>query len=248
MEQKMTQQLWHLTIKNFKSMIRDKAQLVWLVGYPLLFMVLYRFAFEEGVFALMAPGLLIAGPTIIISQLAQHFAEEKESGTLQRLVTTPVSRSTILISGLLSQLIIGIIQIVLFLILIFLFAIGDPEIINSDANLFLMFFIPFLVTFSSLGFGLLLASFVKTGGSASGIAWFIILPLQFLGGVITYPAFLPFIPTGLAVETLRSVMSFEFFGFLTFKEVVLNMIYILIWGVAVTLLGIFLFQRKTAIL
>ncbi|MFX1259260.1 MAG: ABC transporter permease [Promethearchaeota archaeon] len=248
MEQKITLQIWYLTIKNFKSMIRDKAQLVWLIGYPLLFMVLYRFAFEEVVFALMAPGLLVAGPTIIISQLAQHFAEEKELGTLQRLDTTPVSRNTILISGLLSQLIIGVIQIALFLILIFVFTIGNPEVIHPDANLFLMFFIPFLVTFSSLGFGLLLASFVKTGGSASGIAWFIILPLQFLGGVITYPAFLPFIPTGLAVDALRSVMSFEFFGSLTSGEVVLNMIYILIWGVAVSLLGMILFQRKTAIL
>jgi len=210
-------------------------------GYPLLFMLLYKFAFEPGVFELMVPGVLIAGPTIIISQLAAHFAEEKESGTLQRLITTPVSRSTILLSGLYSQLIVGAIQIIIFLALAFLFQ-GD---IHSNANLFLMFLIPLLVTFSSLGFGLLLASFVKTGGSASGIAWFIILPLQFLGGVVTYPAFLPFLPTGLAVDALRLVMSY---GIISFEEIGLRLIYIFIWGIVITILGVVLFQRKTAIM
>lgn len=232
--------LWYLTIKNLKSMIRDKAQLLWLLGYPLIFVLLYRFTFEEGVFDLMAPGILIAGPTILIMQLATHFAEEKEFGTLQRLVTTPVSRSTILLSGLLSQLIVGAIQIIIFMILELLLGVS----LQNIAFISLLFFIPFLVTFSSLGFGLLLASVVKNASSAGGIAWFIILPLQFLGGVVAYPPFLPFLPTALAVDSLRSVMD----GIITFEAVGLNLIYIVIWGIGLSLLGILLFQRKTAIL
>ena len=232
--------LWYLTIKNLKSMIRDKAQLLWLLGYPLIFVLLYRFTFEEGVFELMAPGILIAGPTILIMQLATHFAEEKEFGTLQRLVTTPVSRSTILLSGLLSQLIVGAIQIIIFMILELLLGVS----LQNTAFISLLFFIPFLVTFSSLGFGLLLASVVKNASSAGGIAWFIILPLQFLGGVVTNPPFLPFLPTALAVDSLRSVMD----GIITFEAVGLNLIYIVIWGIGLSLLGILLFQRKTAIL
>lgn len=232
--------LWYLTIKNLKSMIRDKAQLLWLLGYPLIFVLLYRFTFEEGVFDLMAPGILIAGPTILIMQLATHFAEEKEFGTLQRLVTTPVSRSTILLSGLLSQLIVGAIQIIIFMILELLLGVS----LQNTAFISLLFFIPFLVTFSSLGFGLLLASVVKNASSAGGIAWFIILPLQFLGGVVTNPPFLPFLPTALAVDSLRSVMD----GIITFEAVGLNLIYIVIWGIGLSLLGILLFQRKTAIL
>jgi len=232
--------LWYLTIKNFKSMIRDKAQLLWLFGYPLIFVLLYRFTFEDGVFDIMAPGILIAGPTILIMQLATHFAEEKELGTLQRLVTTPVSRSTILLSGLLSQLIVGAIQIIIFMILELLLGVSP----QNTAFISLLFFIPFLVTFSSLGFGLLLASVVKNAGSAGGIAWFIILPLQFLGGVVTNPPFLPFLPTALAVDSLRSVME----GIITFEAVGLKLIYIVIWGIGLSLLGILLFQRKTAIL
>jgi ABC-2 type transport system permease protein len=236
----VSKQIGYLTIKNIKTMIRDYIQLIWLFGYPLLFMLMYRFAFEEGVFALMTPGLLIAGPTIIIMQLSEHFATEKESGTLQRLITTPVPRSAILLSGLCSQLVVGTIQILIFIILIFLFG-GE---IHPDANLFIIFFIPFLMTFSVLGFGLLLASIVKNASSAGGISWFIILPLQFLGGVVTHPPFLPFIPSALAVNSLRSLLTN---GVLTI-EIGLNMLYIVIWGVVLIFIGILLFRRKTAIL
>ena len=236
-----TSRLWYLTIKNFKSMIRDRMQLVWLIGYPFLFMFLYKFATAEGVFEIMAPSLLILGPTVIISQLASHFSEEKELGTLQRLVTTPVSRSTILLSGLFSQLIIGAIQILILLLAVFLFGAE----IHSDANIFLLFFIPFLVTFTSLGFGLLLASFVKTGGSAGALAWFVILPLQFLGGGFSDEPIVEFLPTGLAALALRSVWID---GIINFETVGINLIYTFIWGVAVVIIGIILFQRKTAIL
>jgi len=237
----ITSQLWYLTIKNLKSMIRDRVQLVWLFGYPFLFMLLYKFALGEDVFVIMAPSLLIIGPTVIVSQLASHFAEEKEIGTLQRLVTTPVSRSTILLSGLFSQLIIGAIQILILLLCVFL--LGAE--IHSDANMFLLIFIPFLVTFTSLGFGLLLASFVKSSGSAGGLAWFVILPLQFLGGGFSDKPIVEFLPTGLAAVALRSVWID---GIINFETVGINLIYTFIWGIAVVLIGIILFQRKTAIL
>ena len=55
----ITSQLWYLTIKNLKSMIRDRVQLIWLFGYPFLFMLLYKFALEKNVFVIMAPSLLI---------------------------------------------------------------------------------------------------------------------------------------------------------------------------------------------
>ncbi len=233
-------QLWFLTIKNFKSMIREVSQLVWIFGYPLVFILLFRFGYGLEVFNIFAPGVVILAPIVLISQLAGHFAEEKESGTLQRLITTPVSRSTVLLSGLFSQLIVAAIQIVVMLLLTLLFGVS----INSNANIFLLFFIPFLVAFTSLGFGLILASVVRTASSAGGLAWFIILPLQFLGGLLTVPL-VDFIPTSLAAEAMSAVMID---GSIAFDLVGLNLIFITIWGIGLILLGILLFQRKTAIL
>ncbi|MFX1548180.1 MAG: ABC transporter permease, partial [Promethearchaeota archaeon] len=196
-------QLWYLVIKNFKSMIREKSQLIWLFGYPMLFICLLSVAYGSEVLKIMGPGLLITGPIVIISQLASHFAEEKELGTLQRLTTTPVSRLTILFSGLFSQLMVGAIQIVILIIMAALFGVY----FHPDVNIPLLFVIPFLVTFTSLGFGLILASFVKSSSSATGLAWFIILPLQFLGGSFSDEPIVDFLPTSLAVEAMQSVMT-----------------------------------------
>lgn len=233
--------LWYLSIKNLKTMLRDRNQLVWLIGYPILFMVLYKVALGVDVYDFMAPALIIIGPTVIISQLAAHFAEEKELGTLQRLITTPASRSIILLSGLFSQLIVAAVQIIILILAsLLLGAKFDPNV-----NIILLFFIPFLLAFTSLGFGLLLASFVKTAGSAGGLAWVIILPLQFLGGIFAHPPIIEFLPTTLAVEALRSVMTN---GIATFDAIGLNLIFVGVWGVIAIIIGILLFQRKTAIL
>ena len=234
-------QLWYLVVKNLKSMVRDRAQLVWLIGYPMLFMALFAFAYGKEVFLIMGPGLLVTGPVVIISQLASHFAEEKESGTLQRLTTTPVYRQTILFSGLVSQLIVGAIQIIILTVIAGLFG----AYYNPDGNIFLLFLIPFLVTFTSLGFGLILASFVKNASSAGGLAWFIILPLQFLGGTFVQEPIIDFLPTSLAVEAMTSVMTF---GNSSIDAIGLNLLSIFLWGIGGVFLGIFLFQRKTAIL
>ncbi len=238
---KRPNRLWYLVVKNLKSMIRDKANLVWLLGYPILFIVLFRFAYGVEVFEFMGAGLLITGPVVIISLLASHFAEEKELGAIQRLITTPVSRHTILLSGLFSQLIVGAIQIVIILIVAALAGMT----FHSDENIFLLFFIPFLITFTSLGFGLILASFIKTSSSAGGLAWFIILPLQFLGGTLMQEPLVDFLPTSFAVKAMQSVMTL---GSISFDLVGLNLIFITLWGIGGIILGIILFQRKTAIL
>ncbi|KKM86709.1 hypothetical protein LCGC14_1276240 [marine sediment metagenome] len=236
-----SKQLVHLTIKNLKSMIRERSQLIWIFGYPLLFILLFTVAYGIEVFKIMGAGVIITGPTVIISQLAGHFAEEKELGTLQRLTTTPVSRNIILLSGLLSELVVGAIQIVILLVVTLLITLNFP---TDIITILLLFIIPLLVTFTSLGFGLLLASFVKSASSAGGLAWFVILPLQFLGGTLISEPVIEFLPTSLAVRAMRSLIA----GNYNFEILGLQIFFIALWGIGVIILGILLFQRKTAIL
>ncbi|UCE04703.1 MAG: ABC transporter permease [bacterium] len=233
--------LWFLTVKNLKTMFRDRVQWVWLLGYPLLFIVVFSVAFGEGAYAVMAPALVLSGPPVLISQLASHFAEENELGTIRRLATTPVSRRSILLSGMVSQLVVGSIQIVLLLVL----SLAFGAFFHPQANIGLLFLIPFLFCFTSLGFGLLLASFVKTANSAGGLAWFLILPLQFLGGVFAQDPVITVLPTSFAVNAMRQVMTN---GVSSLGVIGLDLIGIIIWGVGTTILGIILFQRKSAIL
>ena len=74
----------------------------------------------------------------------------------------------------------------------------------------------------------MLASFVKNSSSAGGLAWFIILPLQFLGGTLLEEPIVDFLPTSLAVEAMKSIMIF---GDASFDAIGLNLIFIAIWGI-----------------
>ena len=194
-------------------------------------------------FDMMAPGFIIAGVTVCITQLASHFAEEKETGTLKRLSTTPVSRRNILLSGLLSQLIIIAIQVILLILLLMLFGAYFAPGVNFIA----LFLIPLLFSFTCLGLGLLLASFTKSQSSAGGLAWFIILPLQFLGGVFFEMdnPISDYIPSSYAVHAMRLIMVS---GVTTWDAIGTDVIVLLGFGIVSTLLGIILFRRKTAIL
>ncbi len=195
------------------------------------------------VFDVMAPGFIIAGVTVCISQLASHFAEEKETGTLKRLSTTPVARRNILLSGMFSQLVVITIQVTLLMILLMLFG----AYFVPGVNIMLLILIPLLFSFTCLGLGLLLASFTKTQSSAGGLAWFIILPLQFLGGLF-FEMDNPvsgYIPTTYAVHAMRLIMVS---GVTSWEAIGTDILVLLGFGLVTAILGIILFQRKTAIL
>ena len=194
-------------------------------------------------FDIMAPGFIIAGVTVIITQLASHFAEEKETGTLKRLSTTPVARRSILLSGMVSQLVVITMQVTLLTILLMLFG----AYFAPGVNIMLLILIPLLFSFTCLGLGLLLASFTKSQSSAGGLAWFIILPLQFLGGTffeMDNPVS-SYIPTTYAVHAMRLIMVS---GVTSWEAIGTDVLVLLGFGLVTTILGIILFQRKTAIL
>ena len=199
---------------------------------------------ELSIFDIFVPGILVAGVLVCISQVAAHFAGEKERGTMIRLGTTAVSRREILLSGALSQFIITTFQIILMLMI----ALMLGAYIHPNANWFLMIFIMILLIFSVIGLGLTIASFLKDSMSASLYSWFLIIPLQVLGGIFTYGAEFEYsfiFPTYRAVHALRVIMLN---GIGTWEAIGVDITYLIIFGLVTTLIGVLLFQRKKAIL
>ncbi len=199
---------------------------------------------ELSMFDIFVPGILVAGVLVCISQVAAHFAGEKERGTMVRLATTAVSRREILLSGALSQFLITTFQIVFMLLI----ALMLGAYINPNANWFLIFLILVLVIFSVLGMGLTIASFLKDSMSASLYSWFLIIPLQVLGGIFTFGMEFEYsfiFPTYWAVHALRVIMLN---GIGTWEAIGFDIIYLSIFGLITTVIGILLFQRKKAIL
>ncbi len=195
-------------------------------------------------FDIFLPAIIIASILMCISQVATHFAGEKEKGTLKRLSTTAVSRSEILISGALAQFIITSFQSTLMLTLGMILG----AFVHPNANWSAIYIILFLLTFSALGLGLLLASFLKSYNQAGVFVWFIILPLQFLGGLFTYGnefAYSFLFPTFWAVHALRMVMLY---GIDSWSVIGFDITYLIIFSLVVLIMGILLFRRKKAIL
>lgn len=108
---------------------------------------------------------------------AEGLLEERDKGTLGRLLVAPVSRSSILGGKLLAQFIVGMLQIsLLFLVGHFVF---DMSLGNSIPGLALMIAV---TAFTATAFGILLASLVKTRRQMSAIGVLAVLLMSALGG------------------------------------------------------------------
>ncbi|MFH0778497.1 MAG: ABC transporter permease [Candidatus Eisenbacteria bacterium] len=103
--------------------------------------------------------------------------KERELGTMRRLLTTPVSRVSILVGKLLPNFITAVVQITVF------FAFGrvvfGMDLGGSPAGLAVM---AIVVALAATSLGILLASLVRSEAQLSGVSVLIILVMSGLGG------------------------------------------------------------------
>lgn len=127
-------------------------------------------------------GMLAIGFTIMfmmfgISGAASTILDEKVGGTWQRLLTSPTTKAQVMTGYLFSYFLMGAIQLTVLMIVMYV-------IYGSMwGNLF--YFIPFaaLVIITIVGFGLMMASIVKTRQQASALSAVLIVSTCMLGGV-----------------------------------------------------------------
>jgi ABC-2 type transport system permease protein len=112
--------------------------------------------------------------------------DEKKSGVMLRLLTSPVSRVHILWSKYLFNMSLGIIQ------LLFMFGSGwllfDVDIFSNFFNLLIVIIAASLACTS---FGMLLAAFSQTRQQAQGLGTLLILSMSAVGGAWFPTAFMP---------------------------------------------------------
>ena len=195
-------------------------------------------------FEFLAPGI-IAMSLIIggLSGLAMTFSREKELGTLDGLLMSPISRLSIILGKSFAQVIRGLVGASLvFIISIILFGVhvyGSP---------ILMVMVLFLGVMAFTGLGILATSFVSDQESAQLIIMMIQFPMIFLSGVL-YPLIqLPvwlrtvayFLPLTYVVSAFRAVMILNVPFYAISRQ-----IYILtIFTVGVFIIALNLFERS----
>jgi ABC-2 type transport system permease protein len=194
-------------------------------------------------FDFVAPGFIALNVmTSGLTALGVALARERESGTLDGILMSPISRISIIIGKTVSHTIRNLFQgAVTILIAIFLFGI------TIRGNPILIALILIIGTVSFLGFGIVATAITKEQESAQLILGLLQFPMMFLSGVLfpveQMPLFLQAVskvlPLTYAVEALRKVMILG----AGFEAVIWPLSILIILGITTMVLGVPLFEK-----
>jgi ABC-2 type transport system permease protein len=120
-------------------------------------------------------GVLLTMTLVAITSMA--LVRERERGTLEQLIVTPVTRSSVILGKILPFVIVGYVQMSVILLLGH-FILGVPV----RGNLPLLYALTFPFIIAVLGVGLLISTAVKTQTQAMQLSTFYMLPSILLTG------------------------------------------------------------------
>jgi len=174
-----------LTIVKMEMLrlLRDPVVLVFtLLLVPLLILIFgltmnsnYGWHSEYSIFEIMLPGFLTYACLMTIYDVAASVAGERGLGLQRRINTTPLTSAEYILSQLISYTIKPLLQ--LFLGFGVALIVGYRPLATVVGYLLVIVFLV-LLTFCSVGFGLITAHFVKSAGAAGGLAFIFIVPQQ----------------------------------------------------------------------
>jgi ABC-2 type transport system permease protein len=123
-------------------------------------------------------GLLLMVMTLILTSLA--IVKEKELGTLEQLIVTPIKPFELILGKLIPYTIIGMIDIILVLLVA-----GLWFQVPIKGNIILLFLLSCIFLISTLGMGLFVSTISQNQQQAMMAAvFFLMMPMLFLSGFI----------------------------------------------------------------
>jgi len=194
-------------------------------------------------FEFVAPGIMaMIVMTAVLTGLASSIAREKEQGTLDGILISPINRLSIILGKALAQATRGLIQgaIVLFLA----FALFGVTIHGS---ILLVAFLLLLGIFSFVGLGILVSAIATEQETATQLLFMFQFPMLFLSGVffpiLLMPSFMQkisyAIPLTYAITALRKVMVLG----AGIGAVKTEMLILTAFGVATLMISVPIFKR-----
>jgi ABC-2 type transport system permease protein len=150
----------------------------------------------------MVPGVIALILLIMTSIMtAMSMVREKELGTMEQLIVTPLRPAALIIGKLVPFIGIGMIDVAIVL-LAAVFWFGIPV----RGSVALLFALSLLFLFSTLGLGLLISTFCRTQQQAMITAFFTVMPMMLLSGFIFPIANMP-----AAIQHLTYLMPMRYF-------------------------------------
>jgi len=161
-------------------------------------------------FEFVAPGIMaMIVMTAVLTGLAASISREKEQGTLDGILISPINRLAIILGKAMSQSIRGLIQGAIVLLLAFLL-FG----VTVHGSILLVILLLLLGIFSFVGLGILVSSIAAEQETATQVLFMFQFPMLFLSGVFFPIALMPnimqkiahVIPLTYAITAIRQVM------------------------------------------
>lgn len=190
------------------------------------------------------PGLIgVILQTVTLMLTSFSIVREREKGTMEQLIVTPISKMELMVGKIIPYVIIGFIDIVLALVLsIFWFKVP----VAGSIALLLFFSVIFL--FSALGIGLLISTVSKSQLQAMQLSMFMIMPNILLSGYMFPREAMPKI-----IQVISNVFPLTYFikvlrGIILkgneFSSLKNEFIILTVFGVAVLSIATFKFKKK----
>jgi ABC transporter DrrB family efflux protein len=158
----------------------------------------------------MVPGLLgVIMQLVTVMLTALSIVREKENGTLEQLLVTPVSRLGLMIGKLIPYAVLGVVETGLVL-----FVMWAVFAVPINGSLLLLWALIPIFLFAGLGLGLLISTFAHNQAQAFQVSFLVILPSVLLSGFFfpresmpraIYP-FTTLIPVTYFLEILRGII------------------------------------------
>ena len=189
----------------------------------------------------IAPGIIIFGLLIMIPTSGRIMLRDKESRFLYRMLTTPARPWEFIAGYSLSMVAIAIAQILIFILLGWLFGM---DIIGS---IWLAFAVFLLTAICSIGIGMVVASLSKSENQGESLSWLFSMPLAIVSGVWFSAEFMPsyiqtfanLFPFAHAVEASRAVITRG----VGMEAISGDFFFLVGWAVGIFILGTILFAR-----
>lgn len=190
----------------------------------------------------------VAGTAILmllfsVAGVGTSILEEKENGTIKRLLYSPLNGSTILYSKMLFAFFISILQ----LTAMFLFA---WLVLNMDMNVSMSGLILMIIStsFAVSSLGIFLAAIAKTRHQAQNLSTIIILVMSAIGGSMIPMFIMPAILQKIALVSVNywGIQGFYdlFWRALPLEEIFPKILILMGIGAVMTILSIRLFRKR----
>ena len=191
---------------------RDRRSVALIIGAPIIVMSLIGFSFQDQkpVLNQAAPALIATMAMFFVFVLTGiSFLRERSQGTLERLLSTAVSRSDLLVGYLAGFLVFALVQSIIILIYT-LFVVG----VDYSGQLWDIIVILLIVTMTSVSMGIFVSTFARNEFQVVQFIPLLIAPQIFLSGVILPTSQLPgyfqglsgALPLTYANRALRDIM------------------------------------------